>query len=41
MITDMLGSPLIELIEFPTPRRPHAFVEKLGERIKRILLQNP
>ena len=40
MVTDMLGSPLMELIEFPTARRAHTFVKELGERIKRILNQN-
>jgi predicted NBD/HSP70 family sugar kinase len=41
LVMDLLGSPLSEVIEFPTRRRPQALVSELVQRIGRLLLDHP
>ncbi len=41
LVMDVLGSPLSEVIEFPTGRRPRALVTELVRRIERMLQDRP
>jgi predicted NBD/HSP70 family sugar kinase len=41
MVTDILGHPLLEVIEFPTRRRPPLLVADLSQRVARLLAGNP
>ncbi len=41
LVTDLLGSPLTEVVEFPTRRRPQALVKELVRRITRLLSNEP
>jgi N-acetylglucosamine repressor len=41
LAVDMLGTPLSEVIEFPTERRPRALVAELTRRIQRLLAERP
>jgi len=41
LVMDVLGSPLSEVIEFPTGRRPRALVAELLRRIERLLAERP
>ena len=41
VVTDLLGEPLMEVSEFPTPRRPQAMVKELVRRIGPLLADHP
>jgi predicted NBD/HSP70 family sugar kinase len=41
MVTDVLGHPLLDAIEFRTRRQPRALVEDMVRRIRRILEEHP
>jgi predicted NBD/HSP70 family sugar kinase len=41
MVTDVLGHPLLDAVEFRTRRQPTALVEDMVRRIRRILEQHP
>lgn len=41
LVTDLLGHPLIEVLEFPTRRRPRALIAQLGRNVVRVLKQHP
>jgi ROK family len=41
LATDLLGSPLMAVVEFPTGRRPKALVADLCARIERLLADHP
>lgn len=41
MVTDLLGRPLLEVIDFPTRRRPGALVGELARQIARLRAQHP
>jgi len=40
-VTDPLGSPLLEMLEFPTRTRPHDLVLELARHITRVLKAHP
>jgi predicted NBD/HSP70 family sugar kinase len=40
MVTDLLGHPLLDVIEFPTRRRPQALVKELARNIKALLAEH-
>jgi len=39
--TDLLGHPLADVMEFPTPPQPDALVKELGKRMRRLLDGHP
>ena len=41
LVTDLLGTPLMEVDEAPTRRRPQSLVKELAARIDRVLEQHP
>jgi predicted NBD/HSP70 family sugar kinase len=41
MVTDLVGVPLLEVIEFPTSRHPHEMIKELLERIRRTFADHP
>ena len=41
MVTDILGHPLLEVVEFPTRRRPALLVSDLAQHIARLLSTEP
>jgi N-acetylglucosamine repressor len=41
MVTDLLGYPLLDLRDFPTPARPEGLIRELVEFIERILTDHP
>jgi predicted NBD/HSP70 family sugar kinase len=41
MVTDLLGHPVLELNEFPTPVRPQSLVDELVRRLRAILTGRP
>jgi predicted NBD/HSP70 family sugar kinase len=41
MVADLLGYPLLDLVEFPTPSRPEAFVRELVHSIERLFSEHP
>jgi predicted NBD/HSP70 family sugar kinase len=41
LVTDLLGHPLLEVAEFPTPRRPRLLVNAVARGIGRILADHP
>jgi len=41
MVTDPIGQPLLEVVEFPTKRQPKAHLEELVKRITAVLVAHP
>ena len=41
LVTDPLGHPLLDVVEFPTPPRPDGLVKRLARDIDRILAEHP
>ena len=41
LVTDPLGHPLLDVQDFPTPRRPEGLVKRLARNIDRILAEHP
>jgi predicted NBD/HSP70 family sugar kinase len=41
LVADLLGQPLLEVFEFPTPRRPDELIRELGRHIARIRREHP
>jgi predicted NBD/HSP70 family sugar kinase len=41
MVTDLLGHPMLDVIEFPTQRQPQPLVKELARRIGQVLAAHP
>jgi len=41
LVTDLLGRPLIDVLEFPTRPRPRVLIAQLGRSVVRVLKQHP
>jgi predicted NBD/HSP70 family sugar kinase len=41
MVTDLLGQPLLPVVDFPTPRRPAGLVKQMLLRLRKILAEHP